>query len=110
MPEITTAQMRAAAASLRAQWDQLEEAKTALRVQALALREERQKINWRQNDLLQAAVALEYKAGEEERGGGLGTPNEAVSALIDSAIAAAESAPSAAAVEAEAPQSAEVSP
>jgi hypothetical protein len=104
----TPDQMRAAAANLHEQWNQLEEAKTALKVQAAALGEERTAINWRQNDLLQAAITLEYQAGEEERGGNRGTPNEAVSALIEAAISAAESAPTTAAVEADGQQAAEV--
>jgi len=98
MAEITTEQMREAAASLRAQSEELEVEKIALKQQALALVTQRFEINARQNDLNQAAVALEYKAGEQERGGPAGTPSDAVSALIEGALAASGSSPVAAEV------------
>lgn len=98
MAEITPEQMRAAAVSLRTQSDEMDAAKTAIHLQEAALKAERHEINLRQNDLNLAATALEYKAGEQERGGPAGTPSDAVSALIEGALASAEGVPESAVI------------
>jgi len=94
MPDdIPMEQLRAAAESLTAQIDALDAEKTALHLQEWDLKMRRREINMRQNELVLAQRALEYRAGEKERGGAGGPPSASVSAIIESAIAAAEGVP-----------------
>lgn len=97
MSNQTPETLRAAAQKLREEESQLEGAKTILYEQELLLKAERHTINERQDQIVRARQALEYRAGELERSSG-DMIDDAVSAIIDAAVAAVESGTEQAAV------------
>lgn len=97
MSDQTPETLRAAAERLRAEEAQLEGAKTILYEQELRLKAERHTINERLDQVVRARQALEYRAGELERGSG-DVIDDAVTAIIDGAVAAVVSGTEQAAV------------
>lgn len=87
MSDQTPDTLRAAAQKLREEEVQLEGAKTILYEQELRLKAERHTINERLDQIVRARQALEYRAGELERSSG-DTIDDAVTAIIDAAVAA----------------------